>query len=167
MYTTRPIRDGEQDQKTYHFVTEAEFHRLKEAGSVIEDRAYDTIHGIWRYFTVNDGQIDLEKQSYLIIGVLQSYLSTRQYFGSDQVIPLYIEVDDGIRLQRALDREKMPENQKYTELCRRFLADASDFSEEKIQAAGIGRRFVNDNLENCIAEIEQFILKDRGMAYGY
>ncbi len=163
MYTTRPIRDGEQDQKTYHFVTEAEFHRLKEAGSVIEDRAYDTIYGIWRYFTVNDDWIDLEKQSYLIIGVLQSYLSTRQYFGPDQVIPLYIEVDDGIRLQRALDREKMPENQKYIELCRRFLADAADFSEEKIQAAGIGKRFINDNLESCIAEIEQFILKDQGL----
>jgi len=161
MYTTRPIREGEQDKKTYYFVTEAEFHQLKEAGSIIEDRAYDTVHGLWRYFTVDDGQIDLKKRNYLIIGVLQSYLSTRQYFGADQVIPIYIEVDDGIRLQRALDREKMPENQKYTELCRRFLADAADFSEEKIQAAGIEKRFINDNLENCIVEIEQFILKDQ------
>lgn len=161
MYTTRPIRDGEQDKKTYCFVTEAEFHQLKKAGSIIEDRAYDTVHGIWRYFTVDDGQIDLKNQNYLIIGVLQSYLSTRQYFGADQVIPIYIEVDDGIRLQRALDREKMPENRKYTELCRRFLADAADFSEEKIREAGIEKRFINDNLENCIVEIEQFILKDQ------
>ncbi len=161
MYTTRPIRDGEQNQKTYHFVTEAEFYRLNKEGRVIEARAYQTVHGIWRYFTVNDGQIDLERQSYLAIGVLQSYLSTRQYFGEARVIPIYIEVDDGIRLQRALDREKMQENQKYTELCRRFLADAADFSEEKILEAGIERRFINDNLESCIAEVEQYILKDQ------
>lgn len=161
MYTTRPIRDGEQDKKTYCFVSETEYHQLNEAGSIIEDRAYDTVYGVWRYFTVDDGQIDLKNHSYLIIGVLQSYLSTRQYFGAEKVIPIYIEVDDGIRLQRALDREKMPENQKYIELCRRFLADAADFSEDKIQAAGIEKRFINDNLENCIMEIEQFILEDQ------
>lgn len=161
MYTTRPIRDGEQDKKTYHFVSEEQFLELKAAGRIIEDRAYDTIHGIWRYFTVNDSQIDLENQDYLIIGVLQSYLSTRDYFGEDKVVPIYIEVDDGVRLQRALDREKLPENQKYTELCRRYLADTADFAEDKIEKVGIRQRFINDNLEECIAQIRKYILKEQ------
>ncbi|HOO28704.1 MAG TPA: guanylate kinase, partial [Lachnospiraceae bacterium] len=160
MYTTRPIRDGEQDGNTYYFVTENRFEELKEAGKIIEDRAYHTVHGLWRYFTVDDGQIDLENNDYFIIGVLQSYLSTKAYFGKDKVVPIYIELDDGIRLQRALDREKKPENRKFAEMCRRYLADAEDFSEEKLIKADIGKRFINEDLEKCVSEIKQFIRTD-------
>lgn len=157
MYTTRPIRDGEIEDVTYHFVDEAGYQKLYESGLIIEGRAYNTMHGLWRYFTVNDTELDLDNKDYLIIGVLQSYISTRDYFGADNVVPIYIEVDDGIRLQRALDREKRPENRKYTELCRRFLADTEDFAEEKLSAAGITRRFVNDDLDRCIEQICDYI----------
>ena len=157
LYTTRPIRDGEIPDVTYHFVDEDTFTKLKEEGRVIEDREYHTMHGLWRYFTVNDKTLDLKHKDYLIIGVLSSYLSIRDYFGADAVVPVYIEVDDGVRLQRALDREKKPENRKYTEMCRRFLADTEDFAEEKLQAAGIKRKFVNDDLERCIDEIRAYI----------
>ena len=47
----------------------------------------------------------------------------------------------------------------YEEVCRRFLADEEDFSEEKIEKAGIKKRFENNNLNQCIKEIEQEILK--------
>ena len=164
LYTTRPIRDGEIPDVTYHFVDEDTFHRLKEEGKILEDREYHTVHGLWRYFTVNDEKLDLENQDYLIIGVLNSYLSIRDYFGEENVVPIYIEVDDGIRLQRALDREKKPENRKFTEMCRRFLADTDDFSEDKLLAAGIKKRFVNDDLERCIAEIAAYI---GGIRNGY
>ncbi|MBP5384174.1 MAG: guanylate kinase [Lachnospiraceae bacterium] len=157
LYTTRPIRDGEIPDVTYHFVTEDDFQRLKRENKIIEDRSYNTVHGLWRYFTVNDAELDLEHKDYLIIGVLHSYLSIREYFGEENVVPIYIEVDDGIRLQRALDREKKPENRKFTEMCRRYLSDSEDFAEEKLIAAGINRRFVNDDLEHCIEEIRTFI----------
>lgn len=58
-----------------------------------------------------------------------------------------------MRLQRALDREKAQDQPKYEEMCRRFLADAEDFSEEKVQKAGIDRRFYNDELDSCLEEI--------------
>ena len=73
------------------------------------------------------------------------------------VIPIYIEVDDGIRLERALKREKEQENPKYEELCRRFLADSQDFSEEKIEESGIEKRFQNINLDDCVKEIIEYI----------
>lgn len=160
MYTTRPMRDGEENGKTYHFVTEEEYLKLKSDGKIIEERAYNTVHGIWRYFIVLDGQIDMDSPvNYLMLGVLQSYINTRDYFGNDKVVPIYIEVDDGVRLQRALDREKKPENRKYTEMCRRFLADSEDFSEDKLVAAGIEKRFINDDLDECVAEIVGYIEK--------
>ena len=80
-------------------------------------------------------------------------MALRAYFGADLVVPVYIEVEDGERLQRALDRERAEKEPKYRELCRRFLADCEDFSEEKIAGAGIERRFENDSLERCEKEI--------------
>ena len=162
MYTTRPIREDEKDGVTYNFVTEDYYEQVKEQGLIIESRAYDTVHGLWRYVTVNDEQIDLENGNYLISGVLESFVSTKEYFGKDIVIPIYIEVEDGERLTRALKREKKPGNRRYAEMCRRFLADSDDFSEEKLKAAGIDRRFENRDLFRCMSEIEDFILKELG-----
>ena len=159
MYTTRPIREGETDGVTYNFVTEEKYLKFKESGSIIEERAYETVHGIWRYFTVKDEQIDLERNNYLIEGVLESFVETRDYFGKRNVIPIYIEVEDGERLTRALKREKMDGNRRYAEMCRRFLSDTDDFSEEKIKAAGIRKRYENSDLYACMSEIEEFILK--------
>ena len=157
-YTTRPIRVGETEGEEYFFTDERGFENLKAQGKVIEDRAYHTYHGLWRYFTVDDGNIDLENNNYIIIGTLESYLKTREYFGKAKVLPILLEVDDGVRLQRALDRERRQENPKYEELCRRYLADAEDFSEEKIKKADITLRFSNDNLEKCLSEIEEYLL---------
>ena len=156
-YTTRPIREGEENGVEYYFTDEDGFQRLKEAGKIIEHREYHTCHGLWRYFTVDDGQLLAEQKNYILIGTIESYCKLKDYFGEDKILPVMIELDDGVRLQRALDRERKPENQKYEEMCRRFLADSADFSEEKIREAGIKRRFYNDDLQKCIAEIQEYI----------
>ncbi len=160
MYTTRPKRDGEIDKVTYNYVNEKEYLDIKNKGLLIEERSYDTVYGIWRYFTVKDEQIDLTKNNYLIIGVLDSFVSTKEYFGEDIVVPIYIEVEDGERLRRALKREMKPQNHKYAEMCRRFLSDTEDFAEEKLIKAGITRRFINEDLDDCIAEVKSFITDD-------
>ena len=158
MYTTRPIRDSEQNGREYFFVTETDYQELKKAGKVIEERAYNTVYGIWRYFTVNDGQFDLATQNYIMIGTLEAYLQIRSYFGEQSVVPIYVDVETGERLERALAREKKQQQPKYTELCRRFLADEADFSEENIIKSGITKRYYNNELESCIQEIEKDIL---------
>ena len=70
-------------------------------------------------------------------------------------------MDDGERLQRALDRERKQEEPKYEEMCRRFLADSGDFSEEKITEAGIEKRFRNSSLEKCLEEVKEYIRQTR------
>ena len=156
-YTTRPVRAGERDGEAYHFVTEEEFHALLEQGRVIEHRSYNTIHGLWRYFTVEDEQLDLKKHSYLLIGTLEAYVSIVKYFGSEQVIPVLVTLDDGVRLERALERERQQEKPKYEEMCRRFLADSVDYAQEKIDAAGITRVFENHSSEISAEEISSYI----------
>lgn len=156
-YTTRPIRAGETEGEEYHFTDDEGYRKMEAQGRVIEARAYHAYHGLWRYFTVDDGGIDLEHYNYLIIGTIESYLKTAQYLGAGKVVPVLLELDDGIRLKRALEREMQQEHPRYQEMCRRFLADEEDFSEEKIREAGINRRFSNDNLDRCLLEIKAYI----------
>ena len=157
LYTTRPVRDGEENGKQYYFTDEKKLQEFKAEGKVIESRAYNTVYGVWTYFTADDGQIDLKKGHYLGIGTLESYMQLREYYGDEVMWPLYIEVEDGERLERAIARERTQEVPKYEEMCRRFLADQRDFSEENIQKAGIEKRFQNDNLNECVKEIVNYI----------
>ena len=161
-YTTRPQRSGETDGVQYFFKTEEEYQDLKRNGQIIEERTYHTNYGEWRYFTVDDGQIDLSDGDYLVIGTLESYCYIRDYFGKENVVPLLIDVEARIRLERAMKREGKQENPRYDEMCRRFLADEEDFSEDKLKAAGIDTRFPNnDKIEDCISSIKAFILSKK------
>ena len=156
-YTTRPIREGETEGETYHFCTEEMVKSLEEQGKIIEMRAYNTVYGVWKYFTVDDDQIDLEKHNYMLIGRIEMYVQIRDYYGEDKVLPIYIEVEDGERLIRAISRERTQSVPKYEEMCRRFLADQKDFSEDKIKEAGIKKRFENIELEDTIDIIKRYI----------
>ena len=159
-YTTRPIRVGEQEGVEYHFVTEETQKKLEAEGKIIELRAYDTICGVWKYFTVDDGQIDLATDNYLVIGTLESYVKMRDYFGAEKLVPLYVEVEDGERLLRALTRERAQKEPNYAELCRRLLADSVDFSAERLKAAGICRWFENTEKNTTCKELVSYIKAD-------
>ena len=153
LYTTRPIREGEQEGIEYHFVTDEELERFEKAGKIIEERTYDTVYGAWKYATIDDGQINLAAYDYLVIGTLESYAGMKKCYGAENLVPIYIEVEDGERLSRALSRERQQEQPKYEEMCRRFLADQKDFSEENLEEAGIVRRYYNDDKVQCLEKI--------------
>ncbi len=154
LYTTRPIRTGEVDGREYHFVSQEQFFAMEQAGQVVECRTYPSVHGPWHYFTAADGQIDLNgTQNYLMINTLAGYCKLVNYFGKDAVVPLYIEVEDGLRLERALSRERMQEEPKYEEMCRRFLADAQDFAPELLEQVGVAEHFNNIDAEQCFAAL--------------
>ena len=132
LYTTRPIRDHE------------------------EKRVYHTVYGDWIYATADDGQFD-DNSVYMTIGTLESYVPIRAHFGAETMIPVYLEVEDGLRLERAIARERTQKTAKYEEMCRRFLADQADFSEEKLKAANIIKRFKNEDRECCLKEVLSYI----------
>lgn len=157
MYTTRPIRENERDGVEYYFVSGERYRELEAAGRVIECRTYQTIAGPWHYFTVDDGQIDLTKHSYLMLGTLVSFEKMREYYGQTALYPLYIELDDGLRLERSIARERIQSKPNYREICRRFLADDVDFSEENVRRLGITKRYENIELDRCLEEIRQAI----------
>ncbi|WP_068964671.1 guanylate kinase [Desulfosporosinus sp. BG] len=159
-YTTRPIRHNEVQGFDYHFVSEELLAHYREMGKIIEQRDYYTINGKWSYCTIDDGQINLtQDNNYLLIATLESYENLQNYFATSDVIPLYIEVDDGVRLLRAIEREKQQAQPNYEELCRRFLADSNDFSKQKLEDLEVTKFYPNENINQCINRIKTDILQ--------
>lgn len=153
-YTTRPMRSGEREGAEYHFVPERELQRLRDAGKILEERSYETEFGIWRYASVDDGRIGRAGGGdYLLIGTLESYRKLRKRFGEGQLFPLYLELPEELRLERARRREEEQEKPSWAEFWRRFSLDERDFSEEKLREAGIVRRYRNLEWEACVNEI--------------
>lgn len=154
-YTTRPKREKETNGVEYYFIDKDKLDNYKIMGKVIEIREYNTVNGSWYYSTIDDGQIDISNNNYLIIATVEAYINLQTYFGKDKVVPIYITLDDGVRLERALKREMEQEKPNYSEMCRRFLADERDFSEMKLESAGIKKVYYNYEIRECINEIKK------------
>ena len=103
------------------------------------------------------------KEDCLVINTLEGYAQILKFFGQEQVVPLYIQVEDGLRLTRALGREREQKEPKYQELCRRFLADCEDFSEDKLQSLNIHTRFENVEMEDCLEKVKKAIQENRSI----
>ena len=162
MYTTRPIREGEKEGVTYHYISDEKMQRYidgKENNKLIEYRTYQTVHGPWTYATIADEQFKTNKDM-MMLGTLESYEKMKEHF-EKELLPIYIEVEDGLRLERALKREREQKEPKYAELCRRFLADSKDFSEDNLKKAGIVKRFENIELDKCLNEILEEIKSNK------
>ena len=158
-YTTRPMRSGECDGVEYFFTDEAGLNKLREEGKVIECRTYDTVFGPWHFFTVDDGQIELTDNDYLVIITPEACIEFLRYFGEEKIVPLYITLPDGELLARALKRENSQETPHYDEMCRRYLADLKDFSEDNLKKAHIEKRFTNNDADKTVEEILAYIGK--------
>lgn len=168
LYTTRPMRNGEEQGKEYNFINNKQFELLKNEGKVIEARYYNVINensqkDIWIYATIADKQ--LEKQGdFLTIGTLESYRDIKDYIKLHQelnlnLIPIYIFVDENERKRRAINREQQNGKPNYEEMERRLKKDNYDFSEDKIRQSGISEKemFENYNLDDCVSKIISYI----------
>ena len=157
LHTTRPMREGEKQGREYWFVEEDELKALRNKNQIIEEREYQTTRGIWRYATTWDSIGQIKRKNYLAVGTLESYEKLKDGLGEERIVPIYLEVDDGIRLQRAINRELKEKNPNYAEVCRRYLTDDADFSEEAIRRQGIDKKFDNRSFPECLQEIIEYI----------
>ena len=157
-YTTRPVRAGEIEGEEYHFVDEAQLKEYISEGRVIERRQYNTVHGIWNYFTLDDNEDIKNGGDFVMIATLEAFNKLKEYYGAECVTPVYIETDDYERLRRAIDRESRQDLPSYEEVCRRYIADEHDFSERNLSRAGINKRYRNTDINECIAAIKNDIL---------
>ncbi len=155
-YTTRPIKETEENGREYFFVDIDTMNRLELEGKIIEKRFYKTVYGEWYYFTKNES-LDIKNQAYILIGTPEVLKTLREYYGRRYVKGILLTLDDGVRLQRALNREKKVKNPRYAEMCRRFLSDEEDFSAENL--GEVEFTVENLNLSNTLSNIIDFVKK--------
>ena len=120
LYTTRPMREGEQEGREYNFITRDHYKQLEEEGKVIEARHYNVVNAqgekdVWTYATIDDKQWE-KNGDFLTIGTLESYNSIKNYLENHpdkklKLLPVYIFVDEFTRRSRAVNRENKVETQ--------------------------------------------------------
>ena len=149
--TTRPMRKGEVDGVDYHFFNDEELVELEKDGKVIEKRQYNTMQGLWSYFTL---EFDLSgEKDYILITTLEGAHSITNRYGEDKVCVVYLTIDDKERLLRCIEREARQVNPDYSEVCRRFIADQKDFSDDKIKEFNnICYIDSSQSIENCLKQ---------------
>lgn len=158
LLTTRPMREGEVNGREYHFISDEKMNLLQKKDLLIERRDYNTVHGIWSYATGMEA-INLYDYNYLTANTWQGYSQFLKYYSKESLAPIYFELDDGVRLERALMREKKSGNGKYAEMCRRYLADEADFTKEMLN---IYKPYIIDNngtMEDTLEQIDDILVK--------
>ena len=146
--TTRPRRPGEVEGQSYHFVTQEQLRQYENQGQVIEKREYHTTQGLWTYFTL---RFELNTDR-LLITTLAGARALMDCYGPEAVRVVYLHVDDRTRLLRYIDRESRQARPDYAEVCRRFLADQADFSQEQLaRFPHLHRIDTRAEVEECLA----------------
>lgn len=134
-YTTRPMRPGEQEGVQYHFIDHDKMQELIQQGLVYEHREYHVSNGdTWEYATVRDDDFKLDgDDDYIAIGTLVSMRSLVEHVPSHKIVPIHVRCSAVERLRRAVEREHRSSHPDFEEVCRRFLSDEEDYSDDKLQ----------------------------------
>lgn len=154
-YTTRPIRDGETQDKTYHFVSEEDFLDKVNSGFFLEYKKYETVNGVWYYGSAKE---DYEKANDKTIVILTpSGLSALRLWANRNkidldIISLYIYANNKTICNRLKKR-----GDKKEETERRIKADNADF--DGVQNF-VDRIFYNNernDLDTVVKSINDYI----------
>ena len=124
--TTRPMRGKEVDGKSYHFISMEEMNALDKQQKLVERRDYNTVNGLWSYAT--NAESIHSSENYLAVNTWEGYQKYREFYGKENVIPIYFQVEDKVRYARAVAREAKEAKPNYQEVERRFAADTHDFN---------------------------------------
>ena len=121
--TTRPIREGEIDGVTYHFLTEEEFMNKLKNKEFIETKKYNTVKGVWYYGT---SKKDICDKNTIIILDKEGFLKYKKYV--PDCISIYVEnIDQTDRFFKALKRMKHITMEDVDEVYRRIKTDEEKF----------------------------------------
>ena len=157
-FTSRPMRSGEIQDLTYHFVSDSYFEEERE--NFIEQRLYKVINkdgtkAIWRYGLHRNS---IKEGLNVVVVDPNGYKALRKFFGRDNVLPFFIHCSDATRLNRILLRG---DGTNKLEVMRRFEADERDFK-ELIESHNYYKVCNEYSIDLAVQEIEG-VLKRRGL----
>lgn len=123
--TTRTIREGEVNGKTYNFITQQEFIKNISNNEYLEYQVYNTVNGKWYYGTRKSS---IPENCVMILDKY-GFLNLKEEY--PEIKCIYLNTwDESERFYRALDRlgDKIS-NKDVRELWRRIETDRNKFSD--------------------------------------
>lgn len=116
-YTTRPMREGEQNGVDYLFTDDAQFEKIRAAGEFAETLDVNTIYGLWKYGARKE---DLKDNHVLVCGPTQ----VQQIIESGvPVLSVLLDIDREEAIRRAAAR-----GDDIAEFNRRFDTDKPEIN---------------------------------------
>lgn len=140
--TTRAARPGEKDGLDYHFLSEKEFNRMREAGAFVETE--EVYPGLFYGTPKSELESGSASEPVLLDIDVKGALNVKRQYG-DQVYVVYIKAPSLSELHKRLDRR---------------ATESAHSVEERLQRAREELEFehrfdhvvVNDNLDNAVSE---------------
>ena len=158
--TSRPMRDGEVEGRTYNFIDADQF----SDDNFVARRTYDTVYGVWQYGIrkADFQQLD-EKNDYIVIQTPSGYKELAAL--RKDVVPVIVHVPFMTRASRLIARDKLStDKDAMREFNRRMSTDAADFSNENMKdITAAGYTVENIELETALRQLSD-IIESRGTA---
>ena len=154
-YTTRPMRNGEVNGETYHFVNIDDFMQKMKSGFFAEWKAYTTTEGVWYYGTAME---DLEKADDRTVVILtpDGYRDIKdKVYG--KVISIYLYANNATIKKRLMARGDDPKEAE-----RRVLHDNEDFKGIENEVDRIVYNNESDTIDGVIQKILRYVSEVKG-----
>ncbi len=145
-YTTRPMREGEKNGSSYHFILYPTFLEMEQQGKFTETAKYRD----WYYGLSLDG-IDYQQKDYIAVVTVQGYKELLKAVGKENIVAIHIKVEERERIIRQLQRGDVLD-----EVIRRIHTDRKDFAEVEEICDYIVE---NKHLDKSLVEVYNIIRK--------
>ena len=149
-YTTRPMRDGEKQDITYHFITEDDFKQKIRENFFAEYKSYDTELGIW-YYGVALEDVENADDKTVIILTPDGYRDVIKKV-KNKPKSIYIYANNSTIKERLINRGDDPK-----EAQRRLEHDNIDFKDVETEVDKIVYNNKGSNINDTVNKILKYL----------
>lgn len=145
-YTTRPMRDGEKQDITYHFVSEEDFKQKINKGFFVEYKIYNTECGTWYYGTAIEDLENVEDNNIIILTPDGYRDICKKLKHKPKCIYIYAN-------NKTIKNRLIQRGDNENEANRRLTHDNADFKGFEYEADKVVYNNEGDNLDDVVNKI--------------
>ena len=150
-YTTRPMRNGEIQDVTYHFISYEEFKQKIDEGFFAEWKSYITNDGLWYYGSSLEDIENADNKSVIIL-TPQGYRDIKKKLPDKNIACIYLYENIDTMRKRLSKRGDDPK-----EVERRIKSDLEDFKNFESEADKIVYNNDGTDIDEVIKKILDFV----------
>ena len=150
-YATRPMRKGEQQDITYHFISDEEFKQKIDEGFFAEWKSYITNEGVWYYGSSLEDIKNADDKSVIIL-TPQGYRDIKEKLPDKNIACIYLYENIDTMKKRLSKR-----GDDHKEVERRIKSDLEDFKNFESEADKIVYNNDGTDIDEVIKKILEFV----------